>query len=136
MNKNSVLNMLLQYLSDILCHECFIDELLSLIAGTGYEPRFFGLLQARLQILSAYGLRSTVAKEFEPLSDGLYSMHLAGKDFNIRIIYAFLPNRQPVLLSAFHERGGKRKTDYTNYIPEARTRFTKIRKDYDDGKKK
>lgn len=61
-------------------------------------------------------------------------MHLAGRGFNIRILYAFLPNRQPVLLSAFHERAGKTKTDYTTYIPEANRRFEEMGKDYDNGK--
>lgn len=134
MNKNSVLVLLLKYLADILCYGSFTSELLGLIAGSGYEMKFFSLLQARLQILSAYGIRATVAKEFEPISDGIYSMHLSGRDFNIRILYAFLPNGQPVLLSCFEEKEGKKRTDYTNYTPEAVRRFQKMRKDYNDGK--
>lgn len=134
MNKSGVLQQLLQYLSQILCYDTFIPELVSLISGSGYEMKFFGLLQARLQVLSAYGIQATVAKEFEPISDGIYSMHLSGRDFNIRILYAFLPNGQPVLLSCFEEKKGKKRTDYTNYTPEAVRRFQKMRKDYNDGK--
>lgn len=133
MNKSNVIQQLLQYLSQILCYDSFISDLVSIIAGTGYESKFFSLLQARLQILSAYGNGAIVAKEFELISDGIYSMHLSGHDFNIRILYAFLPNGQPVLLSTFFEREKKKKTDYTNYIPEAVSRFQKMRKDYDNG---
>jgi hypothetical protein len=134
MNKADVLALLLQYLSDILCHNDFVPELISLIAGSGYELKFFGMLNARLLVLSSLGVQATVTKEFEPLTDGLYSMHLAGRDFNIRIIYAFLQNRQPVLLSAFHEREGKKKTDYSSYIPVAKNRLLQMRKENDNGK--
>ena len=130
MNRDSALQLLLQHLSNILCHSAFIPGLLSLIAGTGFEEKFFRLLVARLQMLSSRGINATAAKEFEPLGAGLYSMHLTGRGFNIRILYGFLPNRQPVLLSSFHERGGKKATDYSTYIPEAQNRLNEIRKDF------
>ena len=77
------------------------------------------------------GIQATVLREFEPLGGGLYSMHLSGQGYNIRILYGFMPNGQPVLLLAFHERAGKAKTDYSSHIPEAQKRFAEYKKGYD-----
>lgn len=43
--------------------------------------------------------------------------------FCCRILYAFAPDQSPVLLTAFFERGGKRKTSYEPYIPVAQRRM-------------
>lgn len=134
MNKNSVLEWLRMYLSDILCHSEFIPGLLSLITGSGFEEKFFRLLVARLQMLSSRGAKAVIAKEFESIGGGLFSMHLSGRGFNIRILYGFLPNQQPVLLSSFHERAGKKVTDYSAYIPEAQARLEQMRKEFENGR--
>ena len=94
MNKEDALRQLLNYLAMIDTHDDFTPELLAFRH-----------------------------KEFENIGGGLYSMHLAGKGFNLRILYAFLANQSPVLLLAFHERAGKRKTDYSGYIPQAAERL-------------
>ncbi len=57
-------------------------------------------------------------------------MHLTGKGFNLRILYAFLANQSPVLLLAFHERAGKRKTDYSGYIPQAAERLRQKKEEF------
>lgn len=134
MNKNTVINMLRDILYTVLAHVELLGELTDLIAGSGKEMKFIALLTARLQMLAARGIHATVMQEFEPLrgSNGLYSMHLAGKDFNIRILYGFLPNGQPVLLHAFDKRGGKKMTDYSTHIPVASLRLEEMRKDFEN----
>ena len=129
MNRESVLNYLIAYLSEISYHYRLVDELLSLISKSGNEMQFFKLLVLRLRQLSMKGIEATLLTEFEPLQDGLYSMHMSGKGFNIRIIYSFLPNKQPVLLLAFYERGGKRRTDYTPHMEPALSRLREMKED-------
>lgn len=129
MNRESVLNYLIAYLSEISYHYRLVDELLSLISKSGNEMQFFKLLVLRLRQLSMKGIEATLLTEFEPLQDGLYSMHMSGKGFNIRIIYSFLPNKQPVLLLAFYERGGKRHTDYTPHMEPALSRLREMKED-------
>ena len=130
MNRESVLNYLLMYLSSFSYHSQLISELLGIIATSGYEKKFFNLLVARLRYLSVMGIEATKHKEFEPLEEGLYSMHMSGTNFNIRILYAFLPNGEPALLLPFFERAGKKKTDYTPYIEPALSRFSEMKEDY------
>ena len=123
MNKEDALRQLLNYLAMIDTHDDFTPELLALIAGSGTEADVFRLLVMRLTMLKALGIHAVRHKEFENIGGGLYSMHLAGKGFNLRILYAFLANQSPVLLLALHERAGKRKTDYSGYIPQAAERL-------------
>lgn len=123
MNRESVLQTLIQILGGFCIDDTLLRELWDLVAGTGVERQFFSLLVARLHMLSAAGLQATQYREFEPLGGGLFSMHLARKEFNIRILYGFLHDKEPVLLLAFYERGGKRKTDYTPYIEPAAARL-------------
>lgn len=131
MNKNKALDLLLGYLSLMSYHLDLPAELISIIGAAGFETKFFTLLTARLHQLSVRGIQATVMKEFEPLVDGLYSMHLSGKDFNVRILYGFLPNGEPVLLHAFHEKAGKKITDYTKHIPIASVRLAEFRKEFE-----
>ncbi len=130
MNRESVLNYSLAYLSSFAYHSRLISELTDIIAATGYEAKFFKLLVARLRYLSVMGIEATKHREFEPICDSLYSMHMSGTEFNIRILYSFLPNGQPVLLLPFFERAGKRKTDYTPYIEPALSRLAEIKEDF------
>lgn len=131
MNKKDVMDRLLAILSGILYHLDFAGELIPLVAGSGFESKFLSLFVARLHCLASMGIQATVMKEFEPLGGGVYSMHLSGKGFNIRILYGFLSNGQPALLLAFHERGGKSKTDYSSRIPIAQLRLAEMRKGFD-----
>ena len=51
---------------------------------------------------------------------------LKGSNFNIRILYAFLPDGAPILLVGFGERSGKRVSSYESYIPVAKERLNHI----------
>ena len=119
MNREMLMIYLLSYLSDFEIVDSLITNLLDIAAGSGYEDALIKLLVKRLHQLSSWGVLATNHEEFESLGNSIFSMHLAGKGFNIRILYSFLPNRQPVLLLAFYERSGKKNTDYTPYIPTA-----------------
>ncbi len=130
MDKESVLLQLVFLLRPVrYCRE-MLDELLSLIAEAGIEPKVFALLITRIHQLNAMGAQAVRLKEFESIGDGLFSMHLTGKDFNLRILYSFLPSRAPVLLLAFHERAGKNKTDYSAHTDAAKARLTKLKGEY------
>ena len=72
-------------------------------------------------------------KEFENIGQGLFSMHLTGAGFNIRVLFAFLSNNQPVLLHAFEEKQGKRRTDYSSHIPPALLRLSQTKEDFKNG---
>lgn len=127
-------NVLLSYLCSVLGHfrmfDEFIGELSQLIVGSGIERKFFTILSARLRELSMRGAQAVELHEFESIGDGLFSMHLSGREFNIRVLYSFLPNREPVLLLPFYERTGKNKTDYTPYIEPARSRLISMKEEY------
>ncbi len=133
MKKDDVLKHLAELLHGILFHDLFLSEILNLIAEFGFEEKFFKLFYARLMLLNTRGIMVTRAKEFENLGDGLFSMHLTGSGFNLRILFAFLPNGQPVLLLAFHERAGKRKTDYSTYLEPALSRFAEKKEGFAHG---
>ena len=123
MNKDTVLIQLVRFLSEYSYSNLIIEELLGLISKSGNEKRFFTLLISRLRILGTMGIDAVNLTEFENIGKGIYSMHLAAKGFNIRILYGFLPNRKPVLLLAFYERAGKKKTDYSPHLETAQRRL-------------
>lgn len=129
MDKDSVLNLLVSFLGDLCRSPQLLSEILDLIAETGCENEFFKTLVLRLRTLAMFGAQTTQAKEFESIGNGLFSMHLTGRNYNIRILFSFLQNREPALLLAFYERAGKRKTDYTPYIEPAKARLQELRKE-------
>lgn len=133
MNRDSVLEFLLKVLGPIAIAPQLIKEILDLISGTGIEAKFFAVLIARLDTLKSNGASAVKYKEFEPVKNGsgLFSMHVTGKGFNIRVLYSFLPSRQPALLLAFYEREGKKKTDYSGYIAPANSRMELLRKEFE-----
>jgi hypothetical protein len=118
----------LQILDSYVKHTRLDSDLTDIIVGSGYELKFFTLLVVRLKFLYEQGIDAIKHQEFEALGNGLFSMHLSGKGFNVRILYAFLPDRRPALLLGFHERAGKRKTDYTSYLEPAKQRLLDIKR--------
>lgn len=130
MNRDNVLQYLLYYLSQFSYHSKFLGELIDIIAGSGYEDKFFKLLLLRLRQLSMLGINAVELEEFENIGGGLYSMHFSQKNFNIRFLYAFMPNGQPALLIPFFERAGKRRTDYTPYIEPALSRLEQLKEEF------
>lgn len=135
MNKNAVLKLLESILGQFRCHSALLAELAALVAKSGFEAAFFSLLVARLHMLTSAGRDAIVYREFERLKHTdceLYSMHLAGSGFNIRVLYSFLPDHRPIMLLAFFERSGKRNSDYSAYLPAAAARLAEERRAYEN----
>lgn len=95
MNKDDVLELLLALLGNVIYSTRLVPEIVDIIAKNGQELNFAKTLAIRLRMLSMLGVQATQAKTFEPIKDGIYSMHLDNKIYNIRILYAFLPSQQP-----------------------------------------
>lgn len=110
-------------LNSFRCHTRLLGELLELIAKTGAERNFLSTLLTRLRNLRSMGVQVTQQRGFELLGDGIFSMRIAGKNYNIRILFAFLPDKTPYLLHAFYERAGKRVSDYSGKISLAKSRL-------------
>ena len=138
MNREDVLAFLTTILSAIMTHDVLISELSNMIGRSGFERKFFNALMARLKYLENFGATAIKHREwFESLShqaEGLYSMRLKDSHFNIRILYAFLPDGHPVLLVAFKERSGKRVSSYEAYTPIAKERLAYILEAYEHEK--
>ena len=130
MKREDVLKFLTAIFSTILIHDALISELSAIIERSGFEKKFFKMLMARLRYLEEFGASAINYREgFESLAhqaDGLYSMRLKGSGFNIRILYAFVPDGAPILLVGFGERSGKRVSSYESYIPVAKERLKHI----------
>lgn len=128
MNKEKFTNLLASILHEFFFHFELVGELAAIFKNSGQETSFLKVLLTRLKILSDMGIDAVQCAEFERLkkSDGLYSMHLSAGTYNIRILYAFLSDGRPVLLSAFYERDDSRETDYTREIPKAQRRLEEL----------
>ncbi len=125
MNKDEFIKLLAESFGNILIHPALCPELLKLLKQSGQEKQFLSILAKRLKFLQSEGIQATQHEEFERLEDNIYSMHIASKQLNIRILYSFL-NDGSVLLHAFYERAGKRHTDYTGTIALARARLNEL----------
>ena len=78
-------------------------------------------------MLSQMGLQATTLNGFEPIEKGIYSMKFKFSGFNIRILYAFRGDEEPILLLAFYERAGKSCTDYSGCIKPACDRLAEMK---------
>ena len=116
-----------QYFAGILVHQRVFSELLDILSQTGVEKQFFKLLQKYLNMLSQMGLQATTLNGFEPIEKGIYSMKFKFSGFNIRILYAFRGDEEPILLLAFYERAGKDCTDYSGCIKPACDRLAEMK---------
>lgn len=116
-------------LKDVYFHPDLLNDIESLIFGSGRENEFFSLLLAHITLLceQKLSLIRSSHKSFEALIGiGLYSMHLQKRDFNIRMIFSFSDHNEIVLLHAFYERSGKRKTEYSAHIPISQERLKQM----------
>lgn len=115
MKREDIIRQLECILGAVLCYSGLKDEILEITDGSGEIRLFIKHFIKRLTILSQKGKDATLCgyKLFERIDSELYSMIFLEDELNIRILYAFLPNGEPVLLMAFYERSRKRNTDYT-----------------------
>lgn len=103
MDKDSVLHILQNLFSDIEVHDELTPELAAILSASGSEARFFKTLVMQLQILLNTGALASNRPDFEVVGKGIFSMKQKSSEYNIRILYSFLPSRVPVLLCAFYE---------------------------------
>lgn len=89
MNKENVLQLLVKFINGFVYNKELISELTEIISKTGGEKRFFTLMVNKLRLLAELGLDAVQLTEFENIGQGIFSMHLATKLFNIRILYGF-----------------------------------------------
>ena len=117
---------------NIKVHHDLIKDLATLLNNAGIKKSFLAKFKKGLCILSEYSTKAHILspEQFERLKDdnSLFSMHVQGKDFNIRILYSFISN-DTRLLHGFYERTGKKATNYTKPIKTAGERLD----DYIDG---
>ncbi len=132
MNRDIVLKTLYSLLGSFQFFDAMLCELTACISKHGIELAVFNKLMLRLKQLGSLGQGASKLDGFERIDETIYSLHLQGTGFNIRILYAFLPNEQPVLLLAFHERSGHRRTDYTPHLDPAKERFLSIKEAYEN----
>lgn len=135
MNKKALLEMLEKFLNGLEMADGFFDDVYELLKNfSGHEQEFFNLLTKQLHFVSVLGQRVIDVGKNERLKhvDDFFcvSLRLKGKCFNIRLLVSFTEN-PPLFLTAFYEREGKSKTDYTKPIEIAKAR----RKAYLEGKK-
>lgn len=132
MTEDAVLKFLYYLLGSFQYCEAMVEELSCCIAKHGNEKRVFNMLIKRLRQLADLGEIAIKLDGFERIDETIYSLHLQGNDYNIRILYSFLPNKEPVLLLAFPERSNHRNTDYTTYLDPARDRFHAVMEEYEN----
>ena len=107
-------------------HDDFIGDIREVIFGTGQEQPFLKKLLHRINALLVEGANAIGNPGFEKLKHcaDLYSMHVDTQSLNIRVLFALRDNNVQLLLLAFNEKEGKRKTDYSQKIPEALRRLS------------
>ncbi len=126
MNIREYLDLLEQALEWVDVHPSLINELFDLMKNSGCESQFLKVFASRLDFLQQHGSNAVqLSKKYERLNRDICSMHVDIKNKNIRILYSIRPNGT-VLLLAFHERGGKAATDYSQKIPEASRRLKEL----------
>lgn len=125
MDKQELLELLLEALKGITYHDGLVMDLADVFAKSGREAQFLPTFIIRLKELKAFRHKAVSMKpnDFENLSNvnGLYSMHIKKKGINYRIVYTFMAG-DIVLLHGFHERAGKRKTNYSTAIATSNVR--------------
>ena len=56
------------------------------------------------------------------------SIHISSNQYNIRLLVRFDSNNNPVFLTAFEEKAGKKKSknSYSKHIPIAKERYEEL----------
>lgn len=145
MNTKDALALLIRYLkkysNNFILHPDIIGEFKQLLKKDlkGNEDAFFNQLITQLNHIMSYKKEVNQVSQNEILSNvgndtngdpyELYSIHIdRGSSINIRLIISFNKNETPLLLTVFNERGGKRRTDYTEPIKKAKKRKDELTK--------
>lgn len=129
MDKIEVVESLKKELGCFKMHPAFERDLIDLDLFSPADLRFLTEFTTCLSLLRTLGYRASTElnNKFEKLkhASGLYSMRIKVPSKNIRILYS-IQHDGTILLCGFFERGGKRKTNYTNFIKTAQMRLKEL----------
>ena len=122
MNTKELLKLLSEQFSGYVCHVSFLEELYSILRKdlSGKEKQLFKQLAAQLENIRKMGRMVYMADRNELLKgkgSRYYSIHLSSAQYNVRLLVYITGSGTPYFLSAFYERGGKSRTDYSSHIP-------------------
>lgn len=135
MNKKDALLKLAQGLEEYLqqgfqFHPLFMKEFKQLLSdASGNEKEIFALLVKQLNFMKTLKNQVYTADSNEIiryLDREYYSLHLSGKNFNLRLLMTFDKKNVPVFLAAFYERSGKRASDYTQWNKVLANRYAEM----------
>lgn len=123
MNIIKLNNELEVHFKDFKVHPDLIKEVSQILEKTGERKAFLSKFINNLKFLKNYGelahIQSTDKFEKLKQAENMYSMHIKGKTFNVRILYSFLANGT-ILLHGFDEKSGKKVTNYSKAVPIAK----------------
>ncbi len=129
MNKLKLLKELTNSLENFKIHPDLINDIIAISSQSGSEIQLLKKLNSALNFLKKFGNKAHLqpTNQFEKLKkeNNMYSMHLQGNNFNIRILYSFLSDGT-VLLHGFYEREGKAVTNYSSATKIARNRLNEM----------
>ena len=130
MTKDELLTQLVNFLEtykdcNYIFHKEFIKELVNIATSVSYQDVFLSQLVTILRNVREYKHRIYTIDSHEHLkwkNTSLYSLHMQSKNYNVRLLISFDDDKNPLFLSAFYERSGKKKTGYEAYTPTANAR--------------
>jgi mRNA-degrading endonuclease RelE of RelBE toxin-antitoxin system len=137
MNKKAALAELAANLEEYLqhgfrFHPSFMEDFKQLLYdASGHEKEIFALLIKQFHYVKTLGKQVYQADGNEIikyLEKEYYSLHLSGKNLNLRLLMTFDAENNPVFLAAFYERGGKKSSDYTSWKKVLNNRYSQMQK--------
>lgn len=131
MNTKEMLRMLSEYFSDFECHVAFLEEFYSILRKnvSGKEKLLFKQLAAQLENIKKMGRMVYMADDNEQIKGKngyYYSIHLTCSQYNIRLLIHISKDGAARFLSAFYERAGKSRTNYSTHTPVLEQRLKQL----------
>lgn len=136
LNKDQLIKLLLEILSEyesfVTFHSSAITELIHLLGKSGSEKQFLVKFTEYLSKLQTRG-EQAIGGKGNPLEhlkgeSPLCSMRFPFSGSNIRVLFVY-QDEHVYILTAFYEREGHRKTEYSAHTPAARQRFGDLTKE-------
>lgn len=134
MNTEEALSMLINYLkqygNNFVFHKEFIKDISNILTRIkGNEKEFFSLMIKQFNFVIERGrnVHLTDSNEILKYVEGFdcYSLYLVSRSFNIRFLMTF-ENGISFFLVAFNEKSGKRRTNYFEKVPIAKSRLNQL----------
>lgn len=145
MNKQKALKELFEYIEEYrerehyLFHMKFIEELSILLSkdASGHEKELFSIMIKQFGFVNTLNVRVNKADSNEILKDtgddgDYYSLHIKNKTLNLRMLMRFTEENIPVFLAIFHEKSGKKVSDYTGWVPIIKARYIQIKEEIEN----